>query len=142
MSNPTPLLSYSRFLEILFTQVLKNLQGWRLHNVSGEPVLLFSHSYSDIVKKKILKIFMFKQYFLYFSLCPRTPKSSSTKLLSSCWVPSQYSCMGLLLLGCRNLHFPLLGFTRFLLAHFSRLSRSLRVACQPCLPGLYHLQTF
>lgn len=35
--NPTPLLSYSRFLQILFIHSkFENIQGWRLHNVSGE----------------------------------------------------------------------------------------------------------
>lgn len=40
------------------------------------------------------------------------------KLLSSCWFPSRYWCMGLVLCRCRIWSLPLLNVIRFLLDHF------------------------
>ena len=68
---------------------------------------------------------------LVFSLSTRTPRSLSARLLPSHTDPSLYWGLWLWCPSCRTWHLSLLNFIQFLLAHFSRLSRSLFLTCPP-----------
>lgn len=64
-------------------------------------------------------------YSLMFHLMSSsTPRSSSTRLLSSWVEPSTCCCLGLFLSTCRTQHLLSLDILKFLSARFSSLSRS------------------
>lgn len=55
----------------------------------------------------------------------KTPRPNSAKLFSSQSAPSLYWGMGLFLLGCKTLHFPLLNFTRLILQLIIAIKKSI-----------------
>ena len=79
---------------------------------------------------------------LVFSLSTRTPRSLSARLLPSHTDPSLYRGLWLWCPSCRTWHLSLLNFIQFLLAHFSRLSRSLFLMCPPHHPVQCDQQTW